>query len=53
MLVGLAVMIATQLFDLCHEIPVFDSAFVESHMTDSSMYIPLSDLGENHHNMPT
>ena len=38
MLVGLAVMIATQLYDLCHEVPLFDRALVENHMTNSNMY---------------
>ena len=37
-LVGLAVMIATQLFDLSHEILLFDRALVENHLTNSSMY---------------
>ena len=36
-LVGLAVMIATQLCDLSHEISLFDRALVKNHMTDSSM----------------
>ena len=36
-LVGLAVMMTTQLSDLCHEIPLFDRALVKNHMTDSSM----------------
>ena len=37
-LVGLAFMIVTQLCDLCHEIPLFDRALVENHLTVSSMY---------------
>ena len=41
-------MMATQLFDLSHEIPLFDRAFVENHKTDSSSHVPLSVLGDKH-----
>ena len=47
-LVGIAALIATQVCDLCHEILLVDRALVENHITDSSMYVPLSVLGEKH-----